>query len=207
MFILILRVFYLLHKNLVCFINTLIYRCFTLCSDWSKCHRELVILKEIFQRNGYPKSFVNKCFKKFLDRLHIIKPTSATMEKKTLHLVLPYLGSISLQVWTKIRNAMENISNHSKLQVIFKNKRKLSNMFRFKDCVPYDLVSGVVYEYTCGRSNSSYYGKTERPLKVRSCKYIGISPLSKKRNRLKGTRYVTIFYNVIITLLLMSLPI
>ena len=98
MFILILRVFYLLHKNLVCFINTLIYRCFTLCSDWSKCHRELMILKEIFQRNGYPKSFVNKCFKKFLDRLHIIKPTSATMEKKTLHLVLPYLGSISLQV-------------------------------------------------------------------------------------------------------------
>ena len=55
-------------------------------------------LKEIFQRNGYPKSFKDKCFKKFLDRLHIIKPTSATMEKKTLHLVLPYLGSISLQV-------------------------------------------------------------------------------------------------------------
>ena len=35
-------------------------------------------------------------------------------------------------------------------------------MFRFKDRVPYDLVSGVVYEYTCGRCNSSYYGDTER---------------------------------------------
>ena len=183
MFILILRVFYLLHKNLVCFINTLIYRCFTLCSDWSKCHRELVILKEIFQRNGYPKSFVNKCFKKFLDRLHIIKPTSATMEKKTLHLVLPYLGSISLQVWTKIRNAMENISNHSKLQVIFKNKRKLSNMFRFKDCVPHDLVPGVAYEYTCSRCNSSYYGETERHLKVRFGEHIGISLLTFKKTK------------------------
>ena len=32
---------------------TLIYRCFTLCSDWTKFHRELVTLKEIFQRNGY----------------------------------------------------------------------------------------------------------------------------------------------------------
>ena len=49
-------------------------------------------LKEIFQRNGYPKSFIDKWFKKFLDRLHIIKPTSRTVEKKVLLLVLPYLG-------------------------------------------------------------------------------------------------------------------
>ena len=160
---------------------TLVYRCFALCSDWSKFHRELVTLKEIFQRNGYPKSFIDKCFKKFLDRLHIIKPTSATVEKKVLRLVLPYLGPISLQVRTKIRNAMKNTLNHCKLQVIFKNERKLSNMFRFKDRVPYDLVSGVVYEYTCGRCNSSYYGDTERHLKVRSGEHIGISPLTFKK--------------------------
>ena len=108
-------------------------------------------LKEIFQRNGYPKSFIDKCFKKFLDRLHIIKSTSATVGKKALRLVLPYLGPISLQVRTKIRNTMKNNLNCCKLQVIFKNARKISNIFRFKDRVPYDLVSGVVYEYTCGR--------------------------------------------------------
>ena len=50
-------------------------------------------------------------------------------------------------------------------------------MFRFKDCVPYDLVSGVVYEYTCSRSNSSHFGDTERDLKVRSGEHIRISPL------------------------------
>ena len=61
---------------------TLVYRCFTLCSDWTKFHGELVALKEIFQRNGYPTSFVGKCFEKFLDRLHIIKSTLATVEKK-----------------------------------------------------------------------------------------------------------------------------
>ena len=76
---------------------------------------------------------------------------------------------------------MKNTLNHCKLQVIFKNERKLSNMFRFKDRVPYDLVSGVVYEYTCGRCNSSYYGDTERHLKVRSGEHIGISPLTFKK--------------------------
>ena len=40
-------------------------------------------------------------------------------------------------------------------------------MSRFKDRAPYDLVSGVVYEYTCDRCNSFYYGETERHLKVR----------------------------------------
>ena len=51
-------------------------------------------------------------------------------------------------------------------------------MVRFKDRVPYDLVPGVVYKYTCGRCNSSYYGDTERHLKVRSGEHMGISPLT-----------------------------
>ena len=161
---------------------TLVYRCFTLCSDWSNFHGELVTLKEIFQRNGYPMSFIDKCVKKFLDRLHIIKPTSATVENKALRLVLPYLGPIFLQVRTKT-NAMQNTLHHCKFQVIFKNEKKLSNMFRLKDRVPYYLVSGVVYEYTCGRCNSSYYGETERHLKVRSGENIGISPFTFKKTK------------------------
>ena len=43
---------------------------------------------------------------------------------------------------------MKSTLNCCKLQVIFKSERKLSNMFRFKDGVSYNLVSGVVYEYT-----------------------------------------------------------
>ena len=57
-------------------------------------------------------------------------------------------------------------------------------MFRFEDCVPFDLVSGVVYKYTCGRCNSSYYGETERHIKVRSGEHIGISPLTFKKMKL-----------------------
>ena len=38
---------------------------------------------------------------------------------------------------------------------MFKNERKISNMFRFKDRVPCNLFSAVVYENTSGRCNSS----------------------------------------------------
>ena len=44
-------------------------------------------------------------------------------------------------------------------------------------------MSGVVYEYTCGKCNSSYYGETERHLKVRSGQHIGISPLTFKKTK------------------------
>ena len=56
-------------------------------------------------------------------------------------------------------------------------------MFRFKDLEPYDLVPGVVYEYTCARWNSSYYGQTKRHFKIRSGEHIGISSLTFKKKK------------------------
>ena len=44
-------------------------------------------------------------------------------------------------------------------------------------------MSGVVYKYTCGRCNSTYYGKTDRHLKGRSGEHIGISPLTFKKTK------------------------
>ena len=44
-------------------------------------------------------------------------------------------------------------------------------------------MSGVAYEYTCGRCNSSYYGETERHLKVSSGEHTGISPLTLKKTK------------------------
>ena len=49
---------------------------------------------------------------------------------------------------------------------------QISNDFRFKDRLPYDLVSCVVYKFQCGRRNASYYGETDRHLKVRSGEHI-----------------------------------
>ena len=56
-------------------------------------------------------------------------------------------------------------------------------MLRFKDRVPYDLVSAVVYEYVFGRCNSSYYGQKVRHLKIRSGEHIRISPLTFKKTK------------------------
>ena len=162
-------------------IYTLVFRCFRICSDWTKFHSELKLLKEIFLKNGYPTSFIDKCFKTFLDQLYINRPLIPTVEKKTLTLVLPFLGDLSLQTKTKIQKALKRTLGCCKLQVVFKSQRNLSNVLRFKDRLPYDLVSHVVYKFKCGRCNSSYIGESERHLKVRSGEHIGISPLTFKK--------------------------
>ena len=70
---------------------------------------------------------------------------------------------------------------------------KLANVFQFKDYLPFNLVSGVNYKYTCGRCNSSYYGAVDRQLKVRSGEQIEISPLTfRKVKPSKNVQFVTI---------------
>ena len=76
-------------------VYTLAYRCFRICSSWTKLHNELVCLKETFLKNGYPEDFINKCFKKFMDNVHVVKETTLTVEKNPLVRVLVYLGSLS----------------------------------------------------------------------------------------------------------------
>ena len=164
-------------------IYTLAYRCFCICSDWTKFHSELTKLKDIFRKNGLPVSFIDKCFKKFLDNVHIIKEKVPTVEKKSLLLVLPYLGTISLQTRTKLQKSLKGVLNCCKIQVIFKTQTKLSTIFRFKDRLPKELLSGVVYKFQCGRCNASYFGETSRHLKVRSGEHIGISLFTNKRTK------------------------
>ena len=106
-----------------------------------------------------------------------------TVEKKTLFLSLPYLGEISLQTRTKLKKSLKGLLNFCKIQIVFRSQRKLSNVFRFKDRLPSDLVSGVVYKYTCDRCNSTYYGETDRHLKDRLGEHIGISPLTFKETK------------------------
>ena len=119
-----------------------------------------------------------------------------TVEKRLLILPLPFLGDISLQLRTKLRKSFKNILNCCKVQIVFKSQRRLSSQFRFKEPLPYDLMSKVVYKYTCGRCNSSYYGETDRHLRVRAGEHIGLSPLTFKKckpSKESAVRYHLLF--------------
>ena len=131
--------------------------------------------------NGYPENVIDKCFKKFLNNVHLVKENVAIVEKKRLLLVLPYLGIISLQTRTKLQQALNGVLNCCKLKIVFKCQARLSNSFRYKDPIPKDLISGVVYKFQCGVCNESYYVESIRHLDIRSGEHIGVSPLTGKK--------------------------
>ena len=127
----------------------------------------MILLREIFQKNGYLENFIDRCFKLPRNRINILKEKVPTVEKKPLGLVFPYLGTISQQTRTTLQKFIKEVLNCCKLQVIFKSQNKPCINFRFKDPVPQILTSGGVYKFQCGLCNKSYYGECVRRLAVR----------------------------------------
>ena len=113
-------------------IHTLLYRCFRICSDWTKFHLELVKLMDVFNGNGYPENFINNCFKAFLDNKHRMQEKVINVPRKSLLLILPYLGPLSLQTRTELRKPLRDILNCCKLQIVFKSQNKLQTLFVLK---------------------------------------------------------------------------
>ena len=113
-------------------VYTLVYRCFRICSNWTQFHTELTFLTGIFQENGYPTNLIDKSFKNFLSNIHLVKGNAPTVKKKKrLLLVLPYLGKISLQIRTKIQQALKGVLNCSNLEIVFKCQTRLSKQAFF----------------------------------------------------------------------------
>ena len=77
-------------------ITTLLYRSFTIVTDYHKVHEEIVKLKSVLRQNGYPAPFLGKFISKLLNKRFKKRVTFATVYKKTLRLVLPYLYEHSL---------------------------------------------------------------------------------------------------------------
>ena len=72
-------------------ITTLFYRSFIIFSNYHKLREEIVKLKSVLRRNGYPTRFLDKIISKLLDRSFKNRVTITTVPKKTLRLLLPYL--------------------------------------------------------------------------------------------------------------------
>ena len=91
-----------------------------------------------------------------------------------------------MQARTKIQQAFKVVLNCCKLKIVFKCQTKLSNSFRYKDPIPKELISGVVYKFLCGLCNEPYYGESIRHSDIRSGKHIGVSPLTGNEVKLSN---------------------
>ena len=77
-----------------------------------------------------------------------------------------------------------------KLELFLNHQHVLPIFFQFKDKMPCCLRSNVVYKFSCGRCNATYYGETCRHLSVRVDEHSGVSPLTGKKSKSKKSTAV-----------------
>ena len=163
-------------------IRTLLFRLYTICSNWGLIHSEIQHLKNIMKCNAYPDKFIDYIIKCFLNQLYMQRNTSIPSSSyKKFQIFLPFLGSVSSKTERLISKAFRQYLPDCRVKLISSASVRLNSLFNFKDRIPKYLSSGVVYKFTCSRCNSTYIGKTKRHMRTRHCEHLGISPLTGKK--------------------------
>ena len=103
-----------------------------------------------------------------------------TVPRKEYDITLPYLGPLSNKIHRRIKNVFQKVLSAGEFRIVYKTTHRLSHLFRFKDLVPSDLRSHVIYHFKCPSCNNGYIGETRVHSKVRSCQHLGISPFPGK---------------------------
>ena len=153
----------------------LLFRLYSICTNWELIHKEIKELKCLLVRNRYPLSIINQCIYIFFNKLFIKKPLVDTVSKKEFVMCLPFLGRETTSIKSKLNKLFSLMFPAFKLKIVLNSGTKISSLLSFKDKIPLHIRSFVMYKYTCGSCNATYIGKTKRHFKVRMCEHLGIS--------------------------------
>ena len=103
---------------------------------------------------------IYKAFKKYLD-YKFSSNQNLLKDKSDVHYFkLPYIGNLSHHIKNKLSKLCKEFCKENfNIKLVF-NSFKIKNYFSYKDPIPNDLKSFLVYKFTCGSCSSSYIGET-----------------------------------------------
>ena len=104
----------------------------------------------------------------------------------------------SIQYLNFCNNCFNKTLPQCNTKVIFQSKNRFSNLFRFKDSIPKELRSHIVYKFLCINCNMTYYGETAPHLNVRYGEHLSLSALTGKRvnnNKKSAVKDYCLFFN------------
>ena len=113
--------------------------------------------------------------------MYVPKQIVPTVPERVLLVVLPYLGTFPLNLRKRLYKWVSNSLLQCNIKYIFQSKNSSSIVFKLKYSIPLYLRSHLIYKFQCSNCNVTYYGETERHLKVRAGEPISTSPLTGKR--------------------------
>ena len=156
-------------------IFTLLFRSYTICSSYIDFHKEVCKLKDILQRNSFPLFVIDKCIHQFLTKMFSKSKTATEDGLKEVTVTIPFIGKLSKDVKNSLVTIFKKTAPHIKLKVMFVSNIRLKNCFSFKDRLPTDIQSLLLYLFKCDSCKAVYPGKTKRHYKVRLYEHLGLS--------------------------------
>jgi hypothetical protein len=156
-------------------IKTLFNRAYNICSSYLNLSNELEFLRKLLCTNGFPILLIEKTFGIELSNIYLKEKKEKKDLTGTLFIKLPFLGQISLQTQRKIKYIIKQYFDQLDIRIVFTIQNQIGSFFKYKDKLPDELCSSIIYKYTCDACNSIYIGKTIRNLSIRIYEHKGIS--------------------------------
>ena len=148
-------------------IKCLIDRAFKISNNWTSFHNDLSTIKNNLIKNSYPSHLIDKIIKNYLNIKLSASPTEPKVKSQVSYFKLPFIGKASDNVKIKILKICKKYCKEEfNMKIVF-NSFKIKNFFSYKDAIPDDMKSFLVYRFTCARCNASYIGETTRHFKTR----------------------------------------
>ena len=153
-------------------IRTLTYRYLRICSSPCLLQSALDDLKRHLSRNGYRSGIISYKINDVVNK-HQNKPMDIiTAPKKETFIVLPFLGIQSKIVTQQLKSCIYKFYGCFNLKITFRNTRRITSFFPYKDKLSRSLRSKVAYKASCWDCNDYYIGKTKRRLHDRKTEHL-----------------------------------
>ena len=116
---------------------------------------------------AYLPFLIDKVIKKYLDHKFYSNQNQLKDTSDVNYYKLPYIGNLSHHIKNKLSELCKEFCKENfNIKLVF-NLFKVKSYFSYKDPIPDDLQSFLVYKFTCASYSASYIGETCRHFKTR----------------------------------------
>ena len=132
---------------------------FKICNNWNSFHNDIEKIKSNLIKNGYPPCLVDKVIKKYLDYKFSTNQNQLKDTSDVHYFKLPYISNLS-------KLCKEFCKENFSIKLVC-NSLKIKNYFSYKDPIPDNLKSFLVYKFTCASCSSSHIDEICRHFEAR----------------------------------------
>ena len=148
-------------------IKCLLDRSFKICNSWNSFQNDIKSIKSNLIKNAYLSFLIDEVIKKYLNYKFSSNQKQVKDTSDIHYFKLPYIGNLSYHIKNKLSKLCKEFCKENvNIKLVF-TSFKIKNYFSYKDPIPNDLKSFLVYKFTCASCSSSYIGKTCRHFKTR----------------------------------------